>query len=1200
NNRGQVTRHHYDNTGQKVQTVEYAQLVSTAQWLSATGTLTQSLAQLDTQLAGMANHVDNRTSYTLYTAAGKPEYKVDVGGFVTQYTYNAQGRLIEERTYTNKLKENEVSHLLVEHRLALETTSYQSSPLSNIQSQSEDHRFKVSGGIWRSNDGVYRYYVQRPKNPVIDDHNFKLQFDDSVVPESLRFSSVGSNLLIHLDNGEIFTVIGGVSSWIEFSLEFWAQSKTSLSKEYIHSLLNRKTLNSGYSGQDVLSDTESDDVIFGGEGNDLLQGSTGNDKYIYRKGDDVDIIQDIKGNNTLLISGYNSDDFSIHEFIQYDQDHLILVSDKSSDAIIINQWALSNWTLTFDDKQVGLSDLYNSTSNRNNQNIYLRTLGQTDVEFSSPIFETWNNRPNNIFLYWGGEDNYFEFSPEGANTSSNIEAVVVGGAGDDSFELNFQDDSTQVEYYGGKGDDYFYAMGNRIAHYHYSRGDGNDLIEGQDGDILEFHDLLLDDIHITSNIVNNWGSIKFLVKSTGETVTYEVFGNTAKIQLKDKVFRTDNLPKTDPHFNQPVLISSFETEIEVESDSRFVLPIRFDNTLESELSILPISLPEGLTFDAKTRELSGGLLSKTSHVIASFEASTKAHTTKIINIHIKNKNFIGRSHNLVGGDFHKVTIDYTAAGKIEYKTDPEGYVTRFYYDAAGNEVAQRQYANKGTTVSAQDRVSHTYYDGQGRVAGTLSADGALTTYTYTLAGQKQSKNVHHTQVRSQVIGGALAIPTGSKTTTSWTYTSTGQVESETRPDGSVEQYVYDKMGQLIEKRVYENAGTGNITRLNLASDLAYWDIYSNTSGQGKFTAVQDDIYGGLVTQLNGEGLSDGFRLMDPERGNLNSDARSIAWDMKYGNDFHVYISVETTFGHRYLFYTPKNYYVAGSTEPSQSSDKTYINHPLGDASTADEWITVNRNLVNDLKAMEPDNELLTINAFLIRGTGKVGHIELGNKSDADISHPETRIIANDNFTNNQLSGVFISNSGGSPITVKDERIEVKRLPAETSAWPSIRGNDYFNLSDNVEMRIEVTTGPTLAGSYLYGGIANEQSWGSGLLDRHAVYFTQTGVYSNIVENSQSQPHQRLMATQPNTTYVVTWTTSENETTLTVYPKGHPEQAVSRTESAVERTDKSSRFIMYGNPTVGANNSVLYLENYSLAHQTHNVERYQYDQQGRLV
>ncbi|TMO68602.1 putative Ig domain-containing protein, partial [Pseudoalteromonas aurantia] len=1026
NNRGQVTRHHYDNAGQKVQTVEYAQVVSTAQWLSATGTLTQSLAQLDTQLAGMANHVDNRTSYTLYTAAGKPEYKIDADGFVTQHIYNRQGRLIEQKTYINAQNNNEISQLLTQHQLALETKSHQysTSTLSNIQSQSEDNRFKDSGGIWRSNNGVYLYFVHRPINPVIDDNNFRLQFDDSVVPESLNFSSVGNDLLIHLHNGEFFTIKNGVSSWIDFSLNFWGRAETSLSKEYILSQLNEPTLNNASSGQDVVYGTYADDFIFGGKGNDLLKGSFGDDTYVYRKGDNVDIIQDIEGSNTLLIKGYDSDDFSLHEFIQYDEDHLMLLSDVSSDAIIINQFTRHwDWTIVFDDEQITLEELYHSANNRNNINLYLRTLGQTDTEFSEPVFSTWNNRPKNIFLYWGAEDNYFEFVPEGelSSVNGNVEAVVVGGAGDDFFEMYFDDDSTKVEYYGGKGDDYFYAMGNQVSHYHYSVGDGNDFIEGQTGDVLEFHDLGLDDIHITSNVVNNRGSIKFLVKSTGETVTYEVFGNTAKIQLKDNIFRTDNLPTTSPHFNQPELISSFETEIEVASDSRFVLPIRFDNVLESELSVIPISLPKGVTFDAKTRELSGVLSSNTPHVVVSFEAATKAHRNKVINLHIKNMDFIRLTDNLVSGDFDKVSIDYSATGKVEYKTDPEGYVTRYYYDAVGNEVAQRQYANKGTTASAQDRLSHTYYDGQGRVAGTLSADGALTTYTYTLAGQKQSQNVYHTQVRSQVIGGALAIPTGSKTTTSWTYTSTGQVERETRPDGSVEQYTYDKMGQLIEKQVYENAVMAN---------------------------------GG--------------------------------------------------------------------------------------------------------------------------------------------------VIANDNFTNNQLSGVFISNSGGSPITVKDERIEVKRLSAEASAWPSIRGNDYFNLSDNVEMRIEVTTGPTLAGSYLYGGIANDQSWGSGLLDRHAVYFTQNGVYSSIVENSKSQPHQLLMTTQPNTTYVVTWTTSENETTLTVYPKGHPEQAVSRTESAVERSDKASRLIMYGNPRPGANNSVLYLENYSLGYQTHNVERYQYDQLGRLV
>ncbi|WP_139119005.1 RHS repeat domain-containing protein, partial [Pseudoalteromonas sp. BMB] len=88
---------------------------------------------------------------------------------------------------------------------------------------------------------------------------------------------------------------------------------------------------------------------------------------------------------------------------------------------------------------------------------------------------------------------------------------------------------------------------------------------------------------------------------------------------------------------------------------------------------------------------------------------------------------------------------YNAAGQLETKTDGEGYTTRYYYDAAGNEIAQRRYAKAGTTESPEDRISHTYYDGQGRVVGSLSADGALTTFTYNKDGHKQSQTTYHTQ-----------------------------------------------------------------------------------------------------------------------------------------------------------------------------------------------------------------------------------------------------------------------------------------------------------------------------------------------------------------------------------------------------------------------------------------------------------------------
>ncbi|WP_273047935.1 hypothetical protein, partial [Pseudoalteromonas sp.] len=439
NNRGQVTRHHYDNAGQKVQTVEYAQLVSTAQWLSATGTLTQSLAQLDTQLAGMANHVDNRTSYILYTAAGKPEYKADAGGFVTQYIYNAQGQLIEEKAYT--------------------------APLADK-------------------------LLKSVNNPVI---------------------------LNQWDNYD--ATPAGATMTPVYDTEYGAQ------------------------------------------------------------------VMELKGQN--FSNGYR------------------LRGDNGA-----------NWQ-----------------------------AGQNTISWDMKYAEGYT-----IFI--------------SVNTSAGHRYVT--------YNMGSQDPRLGGQY---------------LHHYLPER-----TTSGEWATVTR--DLVADVAAVEPNItINNVNGL--LIRGSGRIGEVRLSG-----------------------LNEPL-------------------------------------------------------------------SASEANTTKLA---------------------------YTAAGKVEYKTDPKGYVTRYYYDTAGNEVAQRQYANKGTIVSTQDRLSHTYYDGQGRVAGTLSGDGALTTYTYTLAGQKQSQNVYHTQVRSQVIGGALAIPTGSKTTTSWTYTSTGQVEREVRPDGSVEQYAYDKMGQLVEKQIMVGIQTQNLER----------------------------------------------------------------------------------------------------------------------------------------------------------------------------------------------------------------------------------------------------------------------------------------------------------------------------------------------------------------------------------------------------
>ncbi|WP_261627220.1 calcium-binding protein, partial [Pseudoalteromonas holothuriae] len=357
---------------------------------------------------------------------------------------------------------------------------------------------------------------------------------------------------------------------------------------------------------------------------------------------------------------------------------------------------------------------------------------------------------------------------------------------------------------------------------------------------------------------------------------------------------------------------------------------------------------------------------------------------------------------------------YNAQGLLETKTDGEGYVTRYYYNKAGNEVAQRRYANAGTTESQQDRISHTYYDGQGRVIGSLSADGALTTFTYNKDGHKQSQSTYHNQVRNQAIGAPLALPSGDKTTTHWTYTATGQVEREIRADKSMTHHSYDAMNQLVEKREYEN------------------------------------------------------------------------------------------------------------------------------------------------------------------------------------------VVAFDDFSNGVLTSAYLNSNASGAIQLEDDRVSFTRLAAEKS-WPSLRSSNRFDLNENMLMTFEVTTGTSTAGSYFYGGLDNHGSWSAKSIDRHAVYFSGNGIHSNYVRDGDSSRSRntKLMNSKPDTTYVVTFTTSAEGTVLTVYPKGHPEQAVSQTESSADWSGKAG-LILYANPNTAGNNSVVYLDNYLLGKAPVSTERYQYDQQGRLV
>ncbi|WP_175401231.1 hypothetical protein, partial [Pseudoalteromonas sp. BMB] len=84
--------------------------------------------------------------------------------------------------------------------------------------------------------------------------------------------------------------------------------------------------------------------------------------------------------------------------------------------------------------------------------------------------------------------------------------------------------------------------------------------------------------------------------------------------------------------------------------------------------------------------------------------------------------------------------------------------------------------------------------------------------------------------------------------------------------------------------------------------------------------------------------------------------------------YTVYISVNTNKGHRYVTYYP------GTSKPVLNGQ--YASYYLPTSTRSGTWQTVSRDLQADLEALESGTIITNVNAFLIRGSGKIGEVRL--------------------------------------------------------------------------------------------------------------------------------------------------------------------------------------------------------------------------------
>jgi YD repeat-containing protein len=176
---------------------------------------------------------------------------------------------------------------------------------------------------------------------------------------------------------------------------------------------------------------------------------------------------------------------------------------------------------------------------------------------------------------------------------------------------------------------------------------------------------------------------------------------------------------------------------------------------------------------------------------------------------------------------------YDTEGKLLGVLDGEGYLIETKYDAAGQRVETVGYATAtsaslrttGTldqlrpATAATDIHSYTLYNASGQVVGAIDAEGALTETVYDATGNKTQVVRYATRV-TYTAGATLAslrpAANAQDQATSYAYDALNQLVSQTAPDGTVSQFTYDNVGNLISS--VKAAGTAEVRTINARFD----------------------------------------------------------------------------------------------------------------------------------------------------------------------------------------------------------------------------------------------------------------------------------------------------------------------------------------------------------------------------------------------
>jgi len=302
---------------------------------------------------------------------------------------------------------------------------------------------------------------------------------------------------------------------------------------------------------------------------------------------------------------------------------------------------------------------------------------------------------------------------------------------------------------------------------------------------------------------------------------------------------------------------------------------------------------------------------------------------------------------------------------------------------------------------------------------------------------------------------------------------------------------------LESNRVDINFGLFNNTVIHREDFILYEDAEDNQVSRwtkinaGVISNLLDETTNSRVINFQSNDLYSNEYKLNLENNQYNFN---IKWDMKTTEGFIIDVFVNTSLGERILRYNDAN---------NNGIDGDVLFYGLGYGPTNGIWSTIVRDLEKDIKNLEQNNQLLSVQSFHVRANAKVDNIELYSEPNQIYEDAEdglsTRWSLYQGTNTATISNIFDSTLNSKIISLQGNSYAHQYIIGgdyigEANAWNdkknhniqwTIKNNDGFVISliINTENGVryinyfDINNLQTIAGDTLNYGIGDDASNG---------------------------------------------------------------------------------------------------------------------------